>query len=360
MPGRPASTTFTKQLGDWITHTLAQRYNGKTAPRLVLFSPIAHEDLGNPDLPDGRENNERLALYTRAMEGVAKAHGVTFVDLFTPTRQLYDATAAPLTLQGDSPQYRREPSGRPDHRSRAVRRPAEARGALPGAAAAGGRGQERLLVPPLPRHRRLFHLRRPGVPDVRPRQSAQRQREGPGQGQQGGRPPDQLRGPAARAPDPRRDDRQPRPADLGGGARRRGQGRSPDRRLRHPAVRRRQDQPGEGAALPERGGIDREDDHRPGAEGRAVRLGEGVPRADQPGPDGVRHPRPAVGGVVEELPALAAEDADGRQAAHPRGHQRRRQGRQADGVRRRSDEPDRLRVLERRRHRRRSSRTWCS
>jgi hypothetical protein len=41
----------------------------------VLFSPIAHEDLKNPDLPDGRENNERLALYTRAMAEVAKAHG---------------------------------------------------------------------------------------------------------------------------------------------------------------------------------------------------------------------------------------------------------------------------------------------
>ena len=46
--------------------------------------------------------------------------------------------------------------------------------------------------------------------------------------------------------------------------------------------------------------------------------------------------RPAVGGRVEELSALAAEDADGRQAADPRGHRRRRQGGQAHGVRRRS------------------------
>ena len=60
--------------------------------------------------------------------------------------------------------------------------------------------------------------------------------------------------------------------------------------------------------------------------------------------------RPALGGGVEELPALAAEDADGRQAPHPRGHQRRRQGRQAHGLRRRSRQPHRLRVLERRRH----------
>jgi glucose/arabinose dehydrogenase len=91
---------FRQQLADWITHTLAQRYNGRSAPRVVLFSPIAHEDLGNPDLPDGRENNARLELYARAMGDVARAHGVLFVDLFRPSRELYAATAAPLTMNG--------------------------------------------------------------------------------------------------------------------------------------------------------------------------------------------------------------------------------------------------------------------
>jgi glucose/arabinose dehydrogenase len=98
--GAAGLDTFKKQMGEWVTHTLAQKYNGKTAPRLVLFSPIAHEDLGTPDLPDGKENNERLALYTRAIEEVAKAHGATFVDVFTPTRQLYASMKEPLTIQG--------------------------------------------------------------------------------------------------------------------------------------------------------------------------------------------------------------------------------------------------------------------
>ena len=60
--GLPA---FRQQLDEWIKHTLAQKYNGKSAPRIVLFSPIAHEDLRNPDLPDGRENNVRLELLHR-------------------------------------------------------------------------------------------------------------------------------------------------------------------------------------------------------------------------------------------------------------------------------------------------------
>jgi hypothetical protein len=98
--GQEGLAAFQKQLGDWLTHTLAQKYNGKSAPRVVLFSPIAHEDLGNPDLPNGVENNRRLELYTKAMADVAKEKGVTFVDLFAPSKQLYASNTAPLTIQG--------------------------------------------------------------------------------------------------------------------------------------------------------------------------------------------------------------------------------------------------------------------
>jgi glucose/arabinose dehydrogenase len=98
--GEAGLEPFKQKLGEWIKHTLAQRYNGKTAPRLVLFSPIAHEDLGNPDLPDGRDNNKRLELYTRAMADVGRSHGVLFVDLFAPSLKLYEASTPPLTIQG--------------------------------------------------------------------------------------------------------------------------------------------------------------------------------------------------------------------------------------------------------------------
>jgi glucose/arabinose dehydrogenase/azurin/lysophospholipase L1-like esterase len=98
--GEAGLATFKQQLDEWITHTLAQKYNGKSAPRVVLFSPIAHEDLHNPDLPDGRENNARLELYTLVMSQVANARGVRFVDLFAPTKALYAAAKSPLTMDG--------------------------------------------------------------------------------------------------------------------------------------------------------------------------------------------------------------------------------------------------------------------
>ncbi len=91
---------FKKDLDDFVKHTLAQNYNGKSAPRLVLFSPIGHEDLHDRNLPDGRENNQRLELYTRAMAEVAKANAVVFVDLFHPTQEAYAKAAKPLTING--------------------------------------------------------------------------------------------------------------------------------------------------------------------------------------------------------------------------------------------------------------------
>jgi putative heme-binding domain-containing protein len=98
--GEAGLPKFKQDLESWIKHTLAQKYNGKSAPRLVLFSPIAHEDLDDPNLPDGSENNARLKLYTAAMAEVAKAQGVLFIDLFAPSLELYKSSNVPHTING--------------------------------------------------------------------------------------------------------------------------------------------------------------------------------------------------------------------------------------------------------------------
>ncbi len=97
--GENGLSQFKAQLENQLKHLLGQQYNGKSAPKVVLFSPIAHQDLKDPNLPNGEENNARLAKYTAAMEEVAKANGATFVDLFTPTKALY-ASSGPLTING--------------------------------------------------------------------------------------------------------------------------------------------------------------------------------------------------------------------------------------------------------------------
>jgi glucose/arabinose dehydrogenase/lysophospholipase L1-like esterase len=96
---------FTQELDTYLKATRAKHFNGTSAPRIVLFSPIAVEKHPDPNLPDPTERNKNLALYTAAMAQVARDQaGVTFVDLFAPSQQLYDEAARakqpPLTLDG--------------------------------------------------------------------------------------------------------------------------------------------------------------------------------------------------------------------------------------------------------------------
>ncbi len=183
--GADGLEAFKKDLAAWLTHTLAKKYNGKTAPRIVLFSPIAHEDLGNPHLPDGKENNGRLALYTKAMADVAPS---------TERHLRRSVHADPEALRrhrraaddaGHPPEERRQPASSP--------RPSTARSSAtrPSTRRARSAASREAVVDKdfywFHRYRvdrRLLHLRRSRVPDVRARHPAQRQRQ-PG----GARPP---------------------------------------------------------------------------------------------------------------------------------------------------------------------------
>ncbi len=83
--GEAGLPKFKENLEAFIKHVAGQKYNGKAAPKLVLFSPTAFENLEDPNLPNGEEVNNGLKLYTAAMEEVAKKNSTIFVDLYTPT-----------------------------------------------------------------------------------------------------------------------------------------------------------------------------------------------------------------------------------------------------------------------------------
>ncbi len=86
--GEAGLPQFRKDLEAFIDHTLSQKYNGKSTPRLVLCSPIAFEDLKWPHLPDGKVQNKNLELYTAEMVKVAVERKLPFADLFHPTQEM--------------------------------------------------------------------------------------------------------------------------------------------------------------------------------------------------------------------------------------------------------------------------------
>ena len=80
---------FKKDLDKFIQESTTTKYNGKAAPKLVLLSPLAQEDLGNLRLTDGKANNANIQLYTQAMADAALQHKLPFVDLFSATKEAY-------------------------------------------------------------------------------------------------------------------------------------------------------------------------------------------------------------------------------------------------------------------------------
>jgi len=98
--GEAGLDNFKGELDAFIKHTLAQSYNGATAPQLALVSPIAFQDLSDQyDFPKGEKENVNLLLYTDAIKEVATNNEVLFVDAFAPSKNWF-SSGTQLTSNG--------------------------------------------------------------------------------------------------------------------------------------------------------------------------------------------------------------------------------------------------------------------
>ncbi|MGI9241340.1 MAG: PVC-type heme-binding CxxCH protein, partial [Verrucomicrobiales bacterium] len=83
--GEEGLDRFRAELSAFVDHTLKSAYNGKSAPRLVLATPIAMEQHPGYNLPDAAGRNEMLSKYAKAIIEVAQEKKVGALDLFTPS-----------------------------------------------------------------------------------------------------------------------------------------------------------------------------------------------------------------------------------------------------------------------------------
>lgn len=91
---------FKEELRAWVRHTQNQKYNGTAAPRIILVSPLAFEDLSDAyDLPDGTSENANLQIYADAIQEVANSEDVAYLDIFTPSKAWFEGEEA-LTIDG--------------------------------------------------------------------------------------------------------------------------------------------------------------------------------------------------------------------------------------------------------------------
>jgi azurin/lysophospholipase L1-like esterase len=91
---------FKTDLTKWIQETKQKQYNGKSAPQVVLISPIAWENMQSPDFTDGVAENARIQRYVEAMKTVAEAEQVSFINVFDASLGLYRESKNRLTVNG--------------------------------------------------------------------------------------------------------------------------------------------------------------------------------------------------------------------------------------------------------------------
>ena len=91
---------YRNELVKFVNRYKTLRKKAGKSVRFVLFSPIAAQNTGDPLLSDGVDLNKNLAAYTEATKAAAGETKATFVDLFSPTRKLFQTSVKRFTLNG--------------------------------------------------------------------------------------------------------------------------------------------------------------------------------------------------------------------------------------------------------------------
>ena len=96
--GEAGLPAFRKQLSEYVAQLKSKAYNGESAPRIALVSPIANEDVDGVDA--AARNNPKIAAYIAVMREVTAEQQVGFVDVFTDTNEAMRDPATDLTING--------------------------------------------------------------------------------------------------------------------------------------------------------------------------------------------------------------------------------------------------------------------
>ena len=89
---------FKESLSAFLTKIRSRAFNGDSAARIVLVSPIANENVTG--VPAADMNNANIQLYVDAMHDVAAAQQVGFANVFADTREALRSPGSELTLNG--------------------------------------------------------------------------------------------------------------------------------------------------------------------------------------------------------------------------------------------------------------------
>ncbi len=96
--GEEGLADFHKSLSTWVANMKTKAFNGKAAPKIVLVSPIANENVKGVDAAD--RNNARIKAYADAVKAVAQEQEVGYVDVYDATLEAMASAGTDMTFNG--------------------------------------------------------------------------------------------------------------------------------------------------------------------------------------------------------------------------------------------------------------------
>ena len=89
---------FREKLVAYLVRLKTLAFNGQSAPKIVLVSPIANENIAKVNAAD--LNNSRIQLYSETMKLVAREQQVGFVDVYAATIASMESPGSDMTING--------------------------------------------------------------------------------------------------------------------------------------------------------------------------------------------------------------------------------------------------------------------
>ncbi len=96
--GQAGLPDFRRKLSSYLAGLKSKAYNGGAAPRVVLVSPIANENVKGVAAAD--RNNAAIKMYFEVMREVAREQQVGFADVFADTHRAMLSPGGDLTIDG--------------------------------------------------------------------------------------------------------------------------------------------------------------------------------------------------------------------------------------------------------------------
>ena len=96
--GAEGEDEFRNKLTALVQQLQTRAFNGKTAPKIVLVSPIANENIDGVAAAD--MNNARIKAYAEIVRSVAKQQGVGFANVYEETLEAGASAGHDITING--------------------------------------------------------------------------------------------------------------------------------------------------------------------------------------------------------------------------------------------------------------------